>query len=216
MRRGYRLAPTRGGAASPPPATRAYHEVMFVTVNHIPARGEAGPALEARFRARQRMVDQLPGFRSFELLRPRQEGEYLVMTSWASRADFEAWRSSPQQRPVRPAHAGHLSQADEQSWPTFHETHSELRSADWPPPQPAVMEIEPLDAPPTRVDLVEGCVSIEVLRNLEGNWLAPDDTPGPGYLLVRRWTAASSRAGSTANAYDILQPSYAGQPAPTQ
>jgi heme-degrading monooxygenase HmoA len=189
---------------------------MFVTVNHIPAPGEAGPALEARFRARQRMVDQLPGFRSFELLRPRQGGAYLVMTSWASRADFEAWRSSGQQRPVRPAHAGHLSQADEQSWPTFHETHSELRSADWPPPlENAALTIEVADAAPSRVDLVEGCVSIEVLRNLEGNWLAPDDAPGPTYLLVTRWTPAA-RAGATAGTYDILQPSYAGQPAPAQ
>ena len=188
---------------------------MFVTVNHIPARGEAGPALESRFRARQRMVDQLPGFRSFELLRPRGDGEYLVMTSWATRADFDAWRNSPQQRPVRPAHAGHPSQADEQSWPTFHETHSELRSADWPPPPNAVMEIQPLDAPPTRVDLVEGCLSIEVLQNVEGNWLAPDDAAGPAYLLVTRW-APTAKAGASARAYDILQPSYAGQPAPTQ
>ena len=188
---------------------------MFVTVNHIPARGEAGPALEARFRARQRMVDQLPGFRSFELLRPREAGEYLVMTSWASRADFEAWRNSPQQRPVRPAHGGHLSQADEQSWPTFHETDSELRSADWPPPPEAVMQIQALDAPPTRVDLVDGCVSIEVLRNLEGNWLAADDTPGPACLLVTRWTAAPQTPAG-ARTYDILQPSYAGQAAPTQ
>jgi heme-degrading monooxygenase HmoA len=190
-------------------------EAMFVTVNHIPARGEAGPALEARFRARQRMVDQLPGFRSFELLRPREEGEYLVMTSWATRADFEAWRTSPQQRPVRPAHAGHLSQPDEQSWPTFHETHSELRSADWPPPDNAALTIEVADAAPSRVDLVEGCVSIEVLRSLEGNWLAPDDAPGPAFLVLRRW-AGQPQAGSSARTYDILQPSYAGQPAATQ
>ena len=196
-----------------------YHGVMFVTVNHIPARGEAGPALEARFRARQRLVDQLPGFRSFELLRPRDDGDgggtYLVMTTWATRADFEAWRGSPQQRPVRPAHAGHLSQADEQSWPTFHETHSELRSADWPPPPNGSMEIQALDAPPQRVDLVDGCLSIEVLRTVEGNWLAPDDRPGPAFLLVTRW-AAAAKAGAGAHTYDILQPSYAGQAAPTQ
>jgi heme-degrading monooxygenase HmoA len=189
---------------------------MFVTVNHIPARGEAGPALEGRFRARQRMVDQLPGFRSFELLRPRADGEYLVMTSWATRADFEAWRSSPQQRPVRPAHAGHLSQADEQSWPTFHETHSELRSADWPPPpESAALTIEVADAAPSRVDLVEGCVSIEVLRSLEGNWEAPDDAPGPAFVVVCRW-AGPPQAAPGVQTYDILQPSYAGQPAPTQ
>ena len=190
---------------------------MFVTVNHIPARGEAGPSLEARFRARQRLVDQLPGFRSFELLRPRDDGggTYLVMTTWATRADFEAWRGSPQQRPVRPAHAGHLSQADEQSWPTFHETHSELRGADWPPPEHAVMQIRTLDAPPERVDLVDGCLSIEVLRNLEGNWLAPDAAAGPAFLLVTRW-ASAAKSGASAHTYDILQPAYAGQPASAQ
>jgi hypothetical protein len=78
-----------------------------------------------------------------------------------------------------------------------------------------VNHIPALDAPPTRVDLLSGCVSIEVLRNLEGNWKAPDDSPGPEYLLVTRWTQAAP-AGSTAGAYEILQPSYAGQPAPTQ
>ena len=189
---------------------------MFVTVNHIPAAGEAGPALEARFRARQRMVDQLPGFRSFELLRPRDGGEYLVMTSWASREDFEAWRNSPQQRPVRPAQRGHLSQADEQSWPTFHETASEQRSSAWPPPEThAVLAIQVLDAPPREVRLEEGCLSVEVLRSLQGNWHGPDESGGPPFLLVSRWTAAP-KAGSGARTYDIVQPSYAGQTARAQ
>src|SRR5919197_1465743 len=103
---------------------------MFVTVNHIPASGEAGPALEARFQARQRLVDQLPGFRAFELLRPRGGGTYRVITSWASREDFSNWRTSPQQRPVRPAQAGHLSHADMQSWASFHESVVERFAAD--------------------------------------------------------------------------------------
>jgi heme-degrading monooxygenase HmoA len=189
---------------------------MFVTVNHIPASGEAGPGLEARFRARQRLVDQLPGFRSFELLRPRDGGEYLVMTCWASRADFEAWRRSPQQRPVRPAHAGHLSQADEQSWPTFHETVSELRSADWPPPENAVLTIAPLDAPPRELRLPEGCVSVEVLRSVEGSWDRPDAAGGPQLLMVSRWHGAAAAGPPKTRAYDILQPAYAGQTAPAQ
>ena len=186
---------------------------MFVTVNHIPARDEAGPALEARFQARQRMVDQLPGFGSFELLRPRDGGEYLVMTAWATRGDFEAWRSNPQQRQVRPAQHGQLSHADEQSWPTFHETVSERRAATWPPPPGATMRIEVRDQAPEAASLSEGCVSVEVLRGLDGSWQGPEEASGPEYLVVSRWTTAPPPGART---YDIVQPSYAGQPAPAQ
>jgi heme-degrading monooxygenase HmoA len=176
---------------------------MFVTVNHIPAPGDGGPALEARFRQRQRLVDQLPGFRAFELLRPRGDGEYLVMTSWESRADFDAWRTTPQQRPVRPAQAGHLSHADMASWPSFHETTVEAYADEWPPRRETAITIERVDEPPRQLVLDEGCVSAQVLRLVEGEW---SDTIGSPYLLVRRWSVSPP---VSAPAYDILQPSYA-------
>jgi heme-degrading monooxygenase HmoA len=186
---------------------------MFVTVNHIPAPGDAGPALEARFRQRQRLVDGLPGFRSFELLRPRGDGEYLVMTSWATRADFDAWRTTPQQRQVRPAQAGHLSHADMASWPSFHESTAERYGEAWPPSGEVSMTIEPIAEPPRQLALDEGCLSAQVLRTVDGSW-SGDDENGPAsraadgseYLLVRRWAGQPS---DSAASYDILQPSYA-------
>jgi heme-degrading monooxygenase HmoA len=177
---------------------------MFVTVNHIPAPGDAGPALEARFGQRQRLVDQLPGFRAFELLRPWDGHVYLVMTSWATRTDFEAWRASPQQRPVRPAQAGHLSHADMASWPTFHETRAEKYAESWPPDGEAVMTIEGTNEELSNLTLATGCLSAQVLRTLEGSWDGAE-RPTAEYLLVRRWAGKAP----TAPSYDILQPSYA-------
>jgi heme-degrading monooxygenase HmoA len=38
-------------------------------------------------------VDDQPGFEGFQLLRPvAGESRYFVVTTWATQADFEAWR----------------------------------------------------------------------------------------------------------------------------
>ncbi len=68
---------------------------MIVTCNRIPVNPEYAEAFEQRFADRASLVDGMPGFISFQLLRPKQEGEpYVVMTFWESEADFEAWTES--------------------------------------------------------------------------------------------------------------------------
>lgn len=68
---------------------------MIVISNRIPVKPEHRDAFEKVFRERAGLVDGMPGFVSFQLLRPTQEGyPYIVMTFWESMAHFEAWTSS--------------------------------------------------------------------------------------------------------------------------
>jgi heme-degrading monooxygenase HmoA len=193
---------------------------MFVTMNHVPA-AEAGPSLEARFAHRQRLVDRMPGFRSFELLRPLagpthgapRGSEYLVVTGWDDRASFEAWTNSGQQRPVRPATAGRLSAADAGSWPTMHESCETAYCPDWPRAAQqaaapiAVMNIVDVargfesvyeEVFRTREGSVEeqpGFLSLEVLRTVSGSWDSPEaDGPRDGttYVVFSRWASAEA------------------------
>lgn len=52
-------------------------------------------AFEERFSDRATLVDGMPGFVSFQLLRPQIEGDpYIVMTFWEDEAAFKNWTES--------------------------------------------------------------------------------------------------------------------------
>lgn len=69
--------------------------MMIVTCNRIPVNPEYADAFEARFEDRANLVDGMPGFISFQLLRPTQDGDpYVVMTFWESEDHFKAWTES--------------------------------------------------------------------------------------------------------------------------
>jgi heme-degrading monooxygenase HmoA len=77
--------------------------MAVVKINAIHVPEGAGPELEKRFAARKHAVDNQPGFLGFQLLRPvAGETRYFVVTTWASQADFEAWRDGP----AKQAHDG--------------------------------------------------------------------------------------------------------------
>lgn len=77
--------------------------MSIVVINALTVPEGAGPELEARFAARKHTVDQEPGFEGFQLLRPTAgESRYFVVTTWASREDFERWRDGR----AKDAHAG--------------------------------------------------------------------------------------------------------------
>lgn len=68
---------------------------MIVTCNRIPVNPQHASAFEERFAERANLVDGMPGFISFQLLRPRNEGDpYIVMTFWESHEHFTAWTES--------------------------------------------------------------------------------------------------------------------------
>jgi heme-degrading monooxygenase HmoA len=49
---------------------------------------------EEAFLNRERLVDQVEGFKGFELLRREDANEYVVLTRWASREAFQGWLKS--------------------------------------------------------------------------------------------------------------------------
>lgn len=68
---------------------------MIVVCNRIPVNPDYADAFEQRFRERAHTVDGMPGFISFQILRPTQpESPYVVMTFWESKEHFEGWTSS--------------------------------------------------------------------------------------------------------------------------
>ena len=70
--------------------------MSVVKINAIAVPPGAGPELEARFAARARSVEQMPGFEDFQLLRPVEgEERYFVYTRWDSEESFQAWVNSP-------------------------------------------------------------------------------------------------------------------------
>ncbi len=72
---------------------------MFVTCNRITVNPDYAAAFEERFGSRAGQVDQMPGFVSFHLLRPKNPADpYVVMTFWETEAHFTAWAKSPQFR----------------------------------------------------------------------------------------------------------------------
>jgi heme-degrading monooxygenase HmoA len=65
---------------------------MITVANRIYVRTEYAEAFEKVFRERARLVDEMPGFVSNQVLRPVNEGDpYVVFTVWNSRQDFMNW-----------------------------------------------------------------------------------------------------------------------------
>lgn len=68
---------------------------MITVMNRIAVKPEYADQFEERFRDRARLVDEMPGFVSNQVLRPvNPEEPYIVLTLWNSRKEFEAWTSS--------------------------------------------------------------------------------------------------------------------------
>lgn len=69
--------------------------MSVVKINAISVPDGAGPELEARFAARARSVETMPGFEEFQLLRPVEgDDRYFVYTRWDSEESFQAWVQS--------------------------------------------------------------------------------------------------------------------------
>lgn len=70
-------------------------KTMIAVANRIPVNPEHAELFEETFRRRAGLVDAMPGFISNQVLRPVNPGDpYIVLTYWASRADFDNWVQS--------------------------------------------------------------------------------------------------------------------------
>lgn len=69
-----------------------YNINMITVANRIYVSAEYAEAFEKVFRERAKLVDEMPGFISNQVLRPVNEGDpYVVFTLWKSRQDFMNW-----------------------------------------------------------------------------------------------------------------------------
>jgi heme oxygenase (mycobilin-producing) len=79
--------------------------MSIVVINAVTVSEDGRADFEERFAARAGQVSRAPGFEAFELLRPAQDGRYLVYTRWASEEDFGAWMKSAQFSAAHRQHA---------------------------------------------------------------------------------------------------------------
>lgn len=78
--------------------------MVFVAVNSLSVHDGQGEVLEKRFAARAGLVENSPGFLSFELWRPTQgTDDYLVVTRWEDEDSYNSWLAS---RQFSEGHAG--------------------------------------------------------------------------------------------------------------
>jgi heme oxygenase (mycobilin-producing) len=69
--------------------------IMFVVCNRIAINPDHVDAFEERFLSRAGLVDTMPGFVAFHLMRPLKPNDsYVVMVTWESKADYQAWMKS--------------------------------------------------------------------------------------------------------------------------
>ncbi len=80
---------------------------MFIVMNRFLINSGKEADFESAWRGRERHLDEFEGFQHFSLLKNETSAdgtiEYISHTIWATRADFETWRSSEQ---FTQAHAG--------------------------------------------------------------------------------------------------------------
>lgn len=96
---------------------------MIVVTNRIPVAKGQEAAFEARFAGRAGLVENRPGCRGFQLLRPLQSPYYMVMTWWETEADFRAWTESAE---FREAHR-HRPPAELFAGPNVFEVHEVIQ-----------------------------------------------------------------------------------------
>lgn len=71
-------------------------EKKFVAINYIHCEPNYRERFEELFASRAKAIDKMPGFVDMQVLRPNGEGEYLIVSHWASEAAFKTWTTSPE------------------------------------------------------------------------------------------------------------------------
>jgi|Deesub1362A_J573_1020465.scaffolds.fasta_scaffold48696_1 heme-degrading monooxygenase HmoA len=67
---------------------------MIVAINRIFVKREFHKEFEKRFKNRKKLVEKQKGFIKIEILRPIEKEDYLIITYWKSKEDFETWVNS--------------------------------------------------------------------------------------------------------------------------
>jgi heme-degrading monooxygenase HmoA len=67
----------------------------FVAINYIACEQHYRQRFEELFATRAHAIDRMPGFVDMQVLRPNQDGEYLIVSHWESEDAFKSWTNSP-------------------------------------------------------------------------------------------------------------------------
>ncbi len=67
---------------------------MFIAMNRFRVAGGREEEFERNWRERESFIADVPGFKTFALLRGNEPGEYISHSTWESREAFEAWVES--------------------------------------------------------------------------------------------------------------------------
>lgn len=68
----------------------------FVAINYIKCEDHYRERFEQLFATRAHAIDRMPGFINMEVLKPSDQGEYLIVSHWESEEQFKKWTSSPE------------------------------------------------------------------------------------------------------------------------
>ena len=71
-------------------------EKKFVAINYINCEPHYRERFEQLFGTRAHAIDRMPGFMDMQVLKPNDEGEYLIVSHWSSEEAFKTWTSSPE------------------------------------------------------------------------------------------------------------------------
>ena len=68
---------------------------MFVAINYITCTEDYRERFETFFKTRAKAIDNMPGFKYMEVLKPNdEESDYLIISHWESEKYFQNWTKS--------------------------------------------------------------------------------------------------------------------------
>lgn len=68
----------------------------FVAINYLECSPDYVGRFEELFGTRAHAIDRIPGFIRMEVLKPKADGTYLVVSHWENEDAFKSWTSSPE------------------------------------------------------------------------------------------------------------------------
>lgn len=68
----------------------------FVAINYISCKEHYRDRFEELFSTRAKAIDKMPGFHHMEVLKPQDNGDYLIVSHWDSAESFKGWTRSPE------------------------------------------------------------------------------------------------------------------------
>ena len=75
-------------------SANGYKNCKFVAINFISCKSHYRERLEELFTNRTPAIDKMPGFLFMEVLKPNQDGDYLIVNHWEDEKYFKQWTKS--------------------------------------------------------------------------------------------------------------------------